>query len=67
MVKTEGLQTKEVITNNGQWPLGYITNYFKNFHSQGPKDVSKKNKYYSFGLIACIIHRSTHYWKNSLM
>jgi len=26
-VKTEGFQTKEVIVNNGQWLLGYITNF----------------------------------------
>jgi hypothetical protein len=28
MVKTKVFQTKEVITNNGQCLLGYITNYF---------------------------------------
>jgi len=26
MVQNEGLQTKEVIINNGQWMLGYTTN-----------------------------------------
>jgi hypothetical protein len=42
MVTTEGFQTKEVITNNGQWLLGYITSYFTNFCSEGPKHVIKK-------------------------
>jgi hypothetical protein len=28
MVQGEGIQTKEVIINNDQWLLGYITNYF---------------------------------------
>jgi hypothetical protein len=26
MVQNEGLQTKEVIINNGHWMLGYTTN-----------------------------------------
>ena len=42
MVQTEGFQTKEVIINNGQWLLGYITNYCTNFCSQGAKLVSRK-------------------------
>jgi hypothetical protein len=42
MAKTKGFQTKEVITNNGQWLLGYITNYFTNFCSQGPRHVNNK-------------------------
>jgi len=42
MVKTDGFQTKEVIINNGQWLLGYITNDFTNFCSQGPKHVGIK-------------------------
>jgi len=42
MVQTEGFQTNEVIINNGQWLLCYITNYFTNFCSQGPKHVSRK-------------------------
>ena len=44
MVQTEGFQTKEVIINNGQWMLGYITNYFTNFCSPVPKHVSRKKK-----------------------
>ena len=56
MVQTEGFQTKQLIPNNGQWLLDYITNYFTNFCSQVPKHVSrKKNIYYCFRLIGFII------------
>ena len=63
-VKTEGFQTKEVI-NNGQWLLGYLTNYFTNFRSQVPKHVSRRKKY-CIRLTGFIIHQSSHYFKKKL-